>query len=247
MIYICIAARNNADTVGLLLWKIRQVFTDYPREFHLLVADDGSVDSTAEVLDPYQRALPLTVYRNDTAKGYAESLERLLVEALRRTDRPRRDFAVTLPANFAISPEWIPELVRRVESGADVVIGEIVDSEGPLGPRMLRRWAPHLLKPGLNVPGAKDLVSGFGAYRLITLKKCLNGSDRLLETDGITANAELVARAAAVARQIAAVEVDLRDGALSGGNEAWRHAVSLFLAGRRLTIPAPEAELKRAS
>ena len=30
MIYVCIPSHNEAQTVGLLLWKIRQVFTAFP-------------------------------------------------------------------------------------------------------------------------------------------------------------------------------------------------------------------------
>ena len=52
MIYVCIPSYDEAPTVGLLLWKIRQVFAAFPREYQLLVLDDGSTDTTAEVLEP---------------------------------------------------------------------------------------------------------------------------------------------------------------------------------------------------
>ena len=74
MIYICIPSYNEAPTIGLLLWKIRQVFAGFPREYHLLVLDDGSSDSTAEVLERYTRVLPLTVTRHPSRRGYAESV-----------------------------------------------------------------------------------------------------------------------------------------------------------------------------
>src|SRR5439155_1237045 len=50
MIYVCVPAHNEARTVGLVLWKVRQVFTAFPREYQLLVADDGSSDDTGVVL-----------------------------------------------------------------------------------------------------------------------------------------------------------------------------------------------------
>ena len=55
MIYVCIPSYNEAPTVGLLLWKVRQVFAGFPREYQLLVLDDGSDDATAEVLERYTR------------------------------------------------------------------------------------------------------------------------------------------------------------------------------------------------
>ena len=65
MIYVCIPSHNEAPTIGLLLWKIRQVFAGFPREYQLVVADDGSTDATAELLAPYARVLPLTVLRHE--------------------------------------------------------------------------------------------------------------------------------------------------------------------------------------
>ena len=69
MIYVCIPSYDEAPTVGLLLWKIRQVFAAFPREYHLLVLDDGSTDATTEVLEPYARVLPLTLVRHATLHG----------------------------------------------------------------------------------------------------------------------------------------------------------------------------------
>ena len=61
MIYICVPAHNDAKTVGLVLWKIRQVFGSFPREYQLLVANDGSDDATQEVLESYEHVLPRAV------------------------------------------------------------------------------------------------------------------------------------------------------------------------------------------
>src|SRR5215217_8457969 len=93
MIYVCIPSYDEAPTVGLLLWKIRQVFAAFPREYQLLVLDDGSGDSTTEVLEPYARVLPLTVIRHPQRRGYAASVEALLRRAVELTDRPKRDAA----------------------------------------------------------------------------------------------------------------------------------------------------------
>ena len=73
MLYVCIPSYNEAPTIGLLLWKIRQTFTAFPREYQLLVADDASTDATSEVLEPYTRVLPLTVLRHAERRGYAAS------------------------------------------------------------------------------------------------------------------------------------------------------------------------------
>lgn len=251
MIYVCLPARNHGRTVGLLLWKVRHVFTAFPREYHLLVADDASTDDTAEVLDLYQRVLPVTILRSEAAQGYAASLERALREAVRLTDRPKRDCAVVIPPDFGVSPDALPALVRRIESGADVVVGEMTTGDGSVAMRLVRRSQPWLLRPGLRVPGLRDFLSGCYAFRLATLKACFRDRTPLLDTDGWCANAELVARAACGARQIAAVALPPPrlggTGVAARPPEPLRLALALLRTGRRLRIPPPNAPVDRVA
>lgn len=232
--------------MGLLLWKVRQVFLEFPREYHLLVVDDGSTDDSAEVLELYQRVLPLTVLHNQRPVGHASSLVQLLNQALELTGRPRRDCAVTLPPDFTVAPEGIPDLVRRIESGADLVVGESPDGRGSIGWRLLWRCQGWLLKPGLKVPGVRDFLSGCYALRLVILRQWKKDSSLLLETDGWSANAELVARAAQYARQIATFPLPpSRIGRRWPAAQALRAALSLYRAGRRLQVAPPAAPVAR--
>src|SRR5437773_8643819 len=168
MIYVCVPVHNEARTAGLVLWKVRQVFTAFPREYELLVLDDASTDDTREVLASYAKVLPMTIVTHRERRGYARSLEALLRLALQRTDRPKRDCAITLHADFAHSPEAMEDLVKRLESGADLVVAELLEERGGRASRALRlarRWAPRVL----GLPGLRDPMSGFMALRLIVL------------------------------------------------------------------------------
>jgi glycosyltransferase involved in cell wall biosynthesis len=159
MIYVCVPVHNEAKTAGLVLWKVRQVFTEFQREYQLLVCDDGSTDGTGEVLGRYDRVLPMTVVSHRERVGYARSVEELLRLALQRTDRPKRDCAITLPADFVYSPEAMDAMVKGIESGADLVAAEEVAATG-LSSRA-RRWVRHLTPRLLRVRGVRDTVSGF--------------------------------------------------------------------------------------
>jgi glycosyltransferase involved in cell wall biosynthesis len=208
MLYLCIPSYNEAPTVGLLLWKIRKALQTFPREYEILVADDGSTDNTSEILEPYAKALPLTVLRHATRHGYARSVEELLRLAVERTDRPKRDAAILMHADFAHSPDDLPELVRRLESGADIVVTKAtLRGESRRSARLVRRYAPWLLR-GIKVSGVEDIVSGFGAFRLMCLRNAMRmANGPLLTSDGWAANAELIARVASHARRIDSVPV----------------------------------------
>ena len=52
MIYVCIPSHDEAETVGLVLWKIRKVFESLGREYHVMVGNDGSTDHTGEAVEP---------------------------------------------------------------------------------------------------------------------------------------------------------------------------------------------------
>jgi glycosyltransferase involved in cell wall biosynthesis len=243
MIYVCIPSYNEAPTVGLLLWKIRQVFAGFPREYQLLVLNDGSNDGTDEVLERYTRVLPLTVIHHGERRGYAASIERLLRQAVERTDRPKRDCAILMHADFTHSPHFIPELVRRIESGADIVVAQSkLQGEPSRARRLIRRLAPVLLRGAVTVPGVSDVVSGFAIFRLVTLRNAFrHAGGALLTTDGWSANAELYGRTARHARRVETISaVERRDLRQRPSRiNSWEAAMAMWRSRSSLRLLSP--------
>lgn len=214
LIYICIPAFNEARTVGVLLWKIRRVMAGFPRDYELLVLDDGSTDGTEDILAPYTRVLPLSVSRNEQTQGYAAALERLIRDAVSRSPYPGRDIIIALQADFTEAPEDIPALVKRIEGGADVVgaAATPTEAEAPRAVRWSRKGFGWLLRR-IFVPAAVlDPLSGFRAYRVSVLKQALaeRNGDPLLSRQGWAANVELLLAVTPHARQAAGAEIAVR-------------------------------------
>lgn len=197
MVYVTLPVHNEEHTIGVLMWKIRKEFADLGRDFRILVVDDASTDGTAEVLEPYRRVLPLTVYRNATRQGYAASLERLIREAAGSSRYPKRDAVLVMQADFTDGPEMIPEMLRRFQGGADLVAGKSVDlREAPRAVRLARLGAGLLVKPRGTAADVEDAFCGFRLYRLVALKRALAdvpAGGALLRHEGWACSLELLA------------------------------------------------------
>ena len=236
MLYFCIPAYNEAPTIGLLLWRLRKVFQEQPREYEVLVYDDGSTDATADILAPYHKVMPVTVL-GGARVGYAAAVDALCREASRRTRYPRRDAVVLLQADFTDQPENLPELIKRFDGGADLVIAERPDSaKDPAPVRSLRRLAPWVVRPFVSVAGVRDPFATLRLFRVSVIRDLIKerGDAPLLEGEGWSANADLLLRAAPHARRVETVELapryDVRER--PSRIRPWADAMTLFRFAR---------------
>lgn len=208
VLYICIPTYNEAPTIGVLLWRIRAVFQEYSKEYEILVYNDASTDSTTETLEPYREVLPLSVIKGDARVGYAAAVEACFRQVIRRTRYPRRDAMIVMQGDFTDLPEQIPELVRRFEGGADVVVADRTGSAGlPKPVRRLRQLSSVLTKRFTGLTGVGDPFCGFRLYRVSVIKDLLaaRGAAGLAATAGLGANLQLLLSAAPFARRIESV------------------------------------------
>ncbi len=117
-----------------------------------------------------------------------------------------------MQGDFTDQPEHIPELIKRFEGGADIVVGEPPSSAARPAPvRRLRRVAPWLLRAFVRFPGIADPFSSFRLFRISVLRdafKAAGGADaRLVTCDGWAANAELLLRTTPLARRVETVQL----------------------------------------
>lgn len=239
VLYICMPAYNEAPTVGLLLWRLRSVMQDFAREYEIFVYNDGSTDATAETLKSYTEVLPLTVLGGSRHQGYGRALDALARAVAKRTRYPRRDGMLTMQADFTDRPEDLPELIKRFEGGADIVVAEReVTDAWPAPARMLRRVAPLVTRPFLNIPDVKDPFGTLRVYRISVLRDLLKHAEDepIVRSEGWSANVELLVRASRFARRIESIafspRYELRPRATRV--RPWKNALALFRSARAL-------------
>ncbi|HEU4878386.1 MAG TPA: glycosyltransferase family 2 protein [Gemmatimonadaceae bacterium] len=248
MLYIAIPAHNEGQTIGVLLWRIRKVFQGYSREYEILVYDDASTDGTTETLAPYSDVAPLTVIRGETRKGYGHALSVLAREVSRRTKYPRRDAMIVMQGDFTDQPEHLPELIKRFEGGADIVVGERTSGGEPDKIGKLRKFAPWAIRFSIGTGEFTDPFGSFKLIRISILRDLLKASPEtpIVTADGWAANLQLLLATMPLARRVERVELKPRYDLRVRETRIHPFAdwMSLYrfgrtMRGRQLAMPAP--------
>jgi hypothetical protein len=260
VLYLAIPAYNEVATIGVLLWRLRTVLAEFPREYEVVVYDDASTDETAEVATQYEQAMPVTVVRGTRHLGYAGAVEALLRDVASRTRYPRRDAVLLLQGDFTDPPGLVPEFARRFDGGADLVVGErLVLADAPTAVKRLFKGAHWAMRPFVRVDGVRDLTASMRLMRISVLRDALRASNRdetsWLAGDSWTANTDLLLRLVPYARRVEAVPLEptygvrmretrrvaMRD-ALSALKWAWAARGRRAVAG---SAPEPSADQDR--
>ena len=238
-------AENIADV-------LRDVRTSVP-DADILVVDDSSPDGTAELaratgaelgriatlVQPGKGGLGVA-YRAGFAHGFSHDYEVI----------------VQMDADFSHDPAALPELLREIDTGADVAIGSRYVPGGnipnwPTTRRVLSRVG-NLYATTLLGVGIRDATSGFRAYRASVLRPVVAGATR---ATGYGFQVELAYRAHRLGARIVEVPITFNDRVRGVSKMSWHiigEAMSLVTwwgvrdrllrrASRRDRPPAAEA------
>ena len=154
---IVIPAFNEA---GPLLTVLPEVLAYCKaKDWHVVVVNDGSTDTTQDVLEGFRESHQLTIVRHNVNRGYGGALKSGIAIA-------KGDAVATMDADGQHSVAMLDLLLRvLIEQDADLVIG--CRTAGPVGSiyRGLGRWLIRKFA-GMLIPlKITDLNSGFKLYR----------------------------------------------------------------------------------
>ncbi len=186
----------------------------------ILVADDASPDGTAELAEKVgiERG-GITVLRRPSKDGlgaaYRDAFARGLAEGY--------EVLVQIDADFSHDPAVLPELLARVEGGAQVAIGSRYVPGGsvphwPVHRRALSRYANRYASALLHI-GVRDATAGFRAYRAEALRGIAFDTTR---ANGYGFQIELAYRASRWGGPIVEVPIAFTDRVRGTSKMSWR-------------------------
>lgn len=156
---VVVPAKDEAENLPILLDEIRDALVG--RSFEVIVVDDGSGDTTGEVLTAYHAQNPwLRVFRHETACGQSCAVRTGLLNA-------RGDVVATIDGDGENNPAYIPELLDALAAGGPGVAlaaGQRLGRKASLAKRYASRFA-NKLRGALLKDKTRDSGCGLKALR----------------------------------------------------------------------------------
>jgi polyisoprenyl-phosphate glycosyltransferase len=161
MLSIVIPAYNEAENLPVLVGRLGRVLSDV-NDYEVIIVDDGSSDSTLEVLDRLcdedARLRYVCLSRNF---GHMQALRAGLRVA-------KGDAVVTMDADLQHPPELIIEMLGRWKAGAHIVNSVRSD---PSDTPWFKRWSSRLYYRILSLLSGVEIAPGMADFRL--LDRCI--------------------------------------------------------------------------
>lgn len=160
---VIIPTYNEIENVEKM---IHTVFA-LPREFDLLIVDDGSPDGTANKVKELQAQYPNRLHIEER-KGKL-GLGTAYIHGFKWALAKGYDYIFEMDCDFSHNPADLPRLLEACEKGADVAVGSRYCKGGkvsnwPIGRILMSYFASVYVRMVLWI-SVKDTTAGFKCYR----------------------------------------------------------------------------------
>ncbi len=169
-VIITMPAYNEEKTIGKLIQEIKDVMNSTKYKYKILVVNDGSEDGTFEIA----KKAGAIVYSNKVNLGLAETFKKEMQECLRL----KADIIVHTDADGQYPSTYIPDMIKKIEEGCDLVLGSRFGKGRYSGSLMknLGNRAFAKVFSGLLRTKITDTTTGFRAFNSDVAKQPLINS-----------------------------------------------------------------------
>lgn len=137
-VVIILPTYNEKGNIGPLIREIEEIIsglTNY--SFAILVVDDSSPDDTASVVEKFKKKYPnIFLISNNQKVGLGRAMIIGMDYAVKNL---KADLFLEMDADLSHDPKKIPQFLKKIEEGADFVVGSRYIKGGSIP----KRWGIH--------------------------------------------------------------------------------------------------------
>ncbi len=159
---------NEKENIGLMLEALEEITRENPKyEFQTLVVDDNSPDGTADVVKKFAQNHPSVKLITGPKKGLGHALIRGYQYAMKEMTA---DVIIPDDCDFSFDPKRIPDLLKKIDEGYDVVVASRHVGKGATKGwslfRKLNHWVSNVFF-ATYVAGIKEVKDHNGNFKAI--------------------------------------------------------------------------------
>ncbi len=154
-------------TKELKLWKVE-----------ILIVDSNSTDNTAQIIKKLQKEYPNKIHLLETKK---EGLGKAYIEGFKHALEKIHPYVIfEMDADWSHLPKYIPAFLKKIEKGADFVIGTRYVKGGSIPKnwgierKLLSILGNQIIRWGFMKPKITDWTSGYRAIKVWVIRNNLN-------------------------------------------------------------------------
>jgi glycosyltransferase involved in cell wall biosynthesis len=164
LISIIIPLHNEEENVPALIDRLRESLKDHHFTAEFILVDDGSKDKTFEEIKQ-QASKDSRVKGIRFRRNYGQT-----VAITAGFDLAQGDICITMDGDMQHDPEEIPEFIKKIEEGYDLVCGFRAKRNDAFLRRFPSRIANYIAKKFSGL-GIRDFGSTYRAYRTSIIKQ----------------------------------------------------------------------------
>jgi dolichol-phosphate mannosyltransferase len=212
---VLLPAFNEEASIGNLLNDFKSMEASLRAPLQLVIVNDGSTDQTVGVIERYRSILPIDLVSHPTNKGLAQAIRTGLAEALTHAESDD-DVVIIMDADHTHPPEYIPEMVAKIQKGNDIVIASRYrPGSKQIGVPLLRKFYSRAAKIFFQIffylPNVWDYTCGYRAYRVSVLRQAMQHfGDQLITRSGFACTDELLVKLSLLTHKIGEIAFTLR-------------------------------------
>jgi cellulose synthase/poly-beta-1,6-N-acetylglucosamine synthase-like glycosyltransferase/glycosyltransferase involved in cell wall biosynthesis/O-antigen/teichoic acid export membrane protein len=210
-ISIIVPALNEEGNIETLVERIDQALSRAGIIYELIIIDDYSIDNTYKKAEMVAQYYPVRVFRKQGKQGKAYAL-------LEGFARARYEYSAFIDADLQYPPEAIPEMIEKIEAGADVIVSKRVTNETkPL--RKFLHWGFSFFFTKMLHGFDFDVQSGLKVFRTQVIKEIK------VNPSGWTFDLEFLLKARNYGYQISNVDINFDDRVSGESKISIRHQI----------------------